>query len=87
MRAVQEPTMRSSWWVVEEPTYVVDLMASSAHAAERWRLSDVDDVSDVLEWVRRHQRHRVATISVEVSDEYGLMLVPLTRLASVPALA
>ncbi|GIG36962.1 hypothetical protein [Cellulomonas pakistanensis] len=78
MQAVRDVGTRYSWVQVEHPVYVVDYHASAGQPGERWRLVDVADVLEVLEWVARHQRGRSVAVSLEVEDAGGFSLVQLT---------
>ncbi len=78
MRVVRGAATAYSWAQVDDPVYVVDLSGPAGAAPERWRLSDAADVIEVLDWVERNRRGRTAAVSLEISDEGGLLLVPLT---------
>ena len=86
MRAVPGQHPRASWLVVDDPVYVVELRTARGQDVEHWRLEDVDDVTDVLDWVAARRRGRLATIAVELTDHQGSTLVPLVRLGGAASL-
>lgn len=81
MQVVRGTATPYSWAQVDDPVYVVDFTGPAAALPERWRLSGVADVVEALDWVERNRRGRSCAISLEISDEGGLLLVPLTPAA------
>lgn len=69
---------------VDEPVYRVEVRSADESKIDTYRLSDVVDVSEVIEWSSRFDDTSVVLLYVEVHDS-GLDALTLIRLLGPPS--